>query len=259
MTQWALVHYSDIWRNMELINIDGVEIPFDNSWDSIAIALSGGADSALLAYLLCKIITERNLDIHVNCISHIRMWKSRPWQQNDSLRVYQYLLEKFDIRITRHTNFIAPDIEYGNIGPTIKDEYGKSVSGDNIQQRSFSEYICYHNNVKCFYNAVTRNPPVYLEGAMHERDIVKNDNNKHMELMTHMGVIASHPLRFTDKSWVLKQYRKNNIMDLFEKTRSCEGEFEGLDYRTYKPDQYVPTCGKCFWCLEREWSIEQSK
>ena len=244
---------------MELINIDGVEIPFDNNWTDVAIAMSGGADSTLLLYLLCKIITERNLDTHIHCISHIRMWKTRPWQQYDSLRIYQEMLHRFDVHLTRYTNLIAPDLEYGNIGPTIKDEYGKMVSGDNIQQRSFNEYICVTHNVQCFYNAVTCNPPIHLEGAMHERDITKNDNNKHMELMEHMGIIASHPLRFTDKSWVLKQYRKHDIMDLFEKTRSCEGEFEGIDYSTYKIYQPIPICHKCFWCLEREWAIEHSK
>ena len=36
-------------------NIDGVEIPFDRSWKNIGIALSGGADSALLAYILCEL------------------------------------------------------------------------------------------------------------------------------------------------------------------------------------------------------------
>lgn len=244
---------------MELINIDGVEIPFDNNWDNIAIAMSGGADSTLLLYLLCTIITDRKLDTNIHCISHTRMWKTRPWQQNDSLRIFQDILHRFDVNMTRHTNFIAPDLEYGNIGPTIKDEYGKLVSGDNIQQRSFNEYVCFKNNVKCFYNGVTRNPPVRLEGAMQERDIIKTDVNKHMELMVHMGIVASHPFRFTDKSWVLKQYRRLNIMDLFEKTRSCEGDFEGIDYRTYKLDQYVPVCGKCFWCLERDWAVNESK
>lgn len=244
---------------MELINIDGVKIPFSNDWNNIAVALSGGADSALLLYLLCKIITERNLKTTIHCISHTRMWKTRPWQQTDNLRVFHNMCSRFNVNMVRHTNFIAPDLEYGNVGPTIKDEYGKLVSGDNIQQRAYSEYICHTNNVDCFYNAVTRNPPIHLEGAMRERDIVKNDSNKHMELMEHMGIIASHPFRFTDKSWVLKQYRKNNIMDLFEITRSCEGEFQGIDYQSYTPGQYVPVCNKCFWCLERNWAVGQSE
>ena len=244
---------------MEVINIHGVELPFDNTWSNIAVALSGGADSALLLYMLCTIIKERKLNIKIHCISHTRMWKSKPWQQYDSLRVFDEIKSKFDILIIRYTNLIAPDLEYGNIGPTIKDEYGKMVSGDNIQQRAYSEYICHINNIDCFYNAVTKNPRVKLQGSMSERDINKNDSNKHMELMQHMRTVVSHPFRFTDKSWVVEQYRNYNIMDLFEKTRSCEGEFAGINYLTYKPNQYVPICNKCFWCLERAWAINESK
>jgi hypothetical protein len=74
-----------------------------------------------------------------------------------------------------------------------------------------------------------------------------------------MGRIVSHPFRFVDKSWVLAQYRQLDIMDLFDLTRSCEGEFENINYETYIPGQYVPICGECFWCKERKWAIDESK
>jgi hypothetical protein len=70
---------------------------------------------------------------------------------------------------------------------------------------------------------------------------------------------AIHPFRFTEKSWVIKQYKDLEIEELLNITRSCEGEFENLTYETYTPGQYVPTCGKCFWCKEREWAIEYNK
>ena len=233
-----------------------MQIPFDKNWKSIAIGLSGGADSALLAYLLCEQITAQS--IHV--ISHKRMWKTRPWQSYDSLAVYTWLLKRFpNIKFSRHTNFIAPDIEYGNIGASIPDEYNKIVSGDNIQQRSFAEYTCYNENVDAYYNAVTRNPKDIDLDGMKERDIDPTENNKHLERMIHMGVEVLHPFRFIDKSKIVKKYKELDLMDLFDITRSCEGEFEGIDYKTYNPGQLVPTCGTCFWCEEREWAIEQNK
>jgi hypothetical protein len=233
-----------------------MQIPFDKNWKSIAIGLSGGADSALLAYLLCEQITDQSIHI----ISHKRMWKTRPWQSYDSLTVYTWLLKRFpNIKFSRHTNFIAPDIEYGNIGASIPDEYNKFVSGDNIQQRSFAEYTCFNENVDAYYNAVTRNPKGIDLGGMKERDIDQTEDNKHLERMIHMGVAVLHPFRFIDKSEIVKKYKELNLMELFNITRSCEGEFEGLDYTTYKHGQTVPTCGTCFWCKEREWAIEQSK
>jgi hypothetical protein len=241
---------------METYNIEGVKIPFDNKWKNVAISVSGGADSALLSFLICSLVKDQTVHI----ISHTRMWKTRPWQGYDSLTIFNWLLERFpNIKLVRHTNFIAPDIEYGNTGPIIKDEYGKIVSGDNAQIRAYSEYVCFTENIEVYYNAVTRNPKGIDLGGMHERDIDQLDENKHLEYMIHMGKVASHPFRFVDKSWIVAQYKRLDIMDLFNITRSCEGEFTGLDYTTYRYGDPVPVCNKCFWCKEREWAIEQNK
>ncbi len=233
-------------------------IHYDPNWKNVAISVSGGADSALLAYLVCEQAYEHDTTIHI--VNHVRMWKTRPWQQYDAERVYKWLFQRFyHTTFKRHTNFIAPDIEYGNIGPNLTDEYGKKVSGDNIQQRAYGEFICNKYNIDAYYNAVTRNPRLALFNGMRERDIDPNEDNKHLERMTHMGVEVLHPFRFIDKSEIVKKYKELNLMDLFEVTRSCEGEFDGIDYTTYKPGQFVPVCGECFWCKEREWAIEQSK
>jgi hypothetical protein len=235
-----------------------INIPYNNKWKNVAISVSGGADSALLAYLVCSQAKDHNVTVHF--ISHKRMWKTRPWQSHDSLNVYTWFLKEFPtIKFFRHANFIAPDIEYGNMGPNLTDEYGKKVSGDNIQQRSFAEYVCFNENVDAYYNGVTRNPRLAMFNGMQERDIDPTDENGHLERMIHMGVEVLHPFRFIDKSEVVKKYKELNIMNLFNTTRSCEGEFEGLDYTTYTAGQYVPTCGECFWCKEREWAIEQNK
>ena len=235
-----------------------VNLRYNPEWKNVAVSVSGGADSALLAYLVCKEAYEYDTTIHI--INHVRMWKTRPWQQYDAERVYKWLFQRFyHTTFKRHTNFIAPEIEYGNIGPSLTDEYGKQVSGDNIQQRAYAEFVCHKNNIDAYYNGVTRNPRQTLINGMQERDLEPTDENKHLEFMIHMGVAAIHPFRFVDKSWVLEQYKKHDIMDLFSITRSCEGEFEGIDYTTYKPGQLVPTCRECFWCKEREWAIEQNK
>lgn len=238
--------------------IDNVEIPFDENWKNIAVSLSGGADSALLTYLLCDHI--RNLKLKsftIHIISHIRMWKTRPWQAWDSQRVYDWFVNEFpEIIFKRHTNFIAPDLEYGNIGASIIDEYNKSVSGDNIQIRAFSEYIGFYQSIDAYYNAVTRNPKNVDFRGMPNRDIEPTDHNEHLRVMTHMDKLVCHPFRFIEKSWIIKQYRKFNIMNLFDRTRSCEGEFSNITYKTYTPGQFVPICGKCFWCRERKWGLE---
>lgn len=241
---------------MNFYNIDNVNIPFDKKWNSIAVSLSGGADSALLAFLLCSFAPS---GFHVHIISHIRCWKDKPWQQYDAVNVFRWLVNRFpNIVFERHTNFIAPDLEYGNIGPNLTDEYGKHVSGDNIEIRAFAEYVCFQKNVDAYYNAVTRNPRLANFNGMMERDIEPTTENEHLYMMKHMGRWAIHPFRFTDKSWIIKQYKENQIEDLLALTRSCEGTFANITYETYTPGQYVPVCGECFWCKEREWALGQN-
>jgi tRNA(Ile)-lysidine synthase TilS/MesJ len=229
-------------------------IPFDPKWKNVAIAVSGGADSALLAYLVCEQAKEHNTTIHI--INHIRCWKTKPWQQDNADTVFNWLFQRFyHTTFKQHTNFIAPDLEYGSVGPNLIDEYGKQVSGDNIQSRAYAEYICKKHNIDAFYNGVTRNPRLAVVNGMRERNIEPTADNKHLEEMEHMGFMVYHPFRFTDKSEIVKIYNELNLMDLFEITRSCEGEITGTDYTNYTPGQYVPVCGECFWCKEREWAI----
>lgn len=253
---------------MDSFTVNGLEIPFDKTWKSIAISLSGGADSALLAYLLCDHIRRNEIEpFRVHVISHTRMWKTKPWQEHDSVAIFRWLLNEFThITFERHTNFIAPDLEWGNKGPTITDEYGKLVSGDIAELRSFAEYVCFHNKVDAYYNAVTKNPEHLSHLGMPNRNIEPTEENQHLLLMDHMGFKACHPFRFTTKDWVVRTYMDLGILELFSMTRSCEGDnttrpevFMDLDYRTYKPGTPVPVCGRCFWCRERNWAIEQSK
>lgn len=236
-----------------------MKIPFDANWKNVAISVSGGADSALLAYIVCQKAIDVDATVTIHIVNHVRMWKTRPWQQHDADKVYNWLFQRFyHTTFKRHTNFIAPDIEYGNIGPNLTDEYGKKVSGDNIQQRAYAEFICNKYNMDAYYNAVTRNPRLAQFDGMRERDIDPNENNTHLERMTHMSVEVLHPFRFVDKSEIVRKYKELDLMDLFDMTRSCEGEFDGIDYTTYIPGQYVPTCGECFWCKERTWAINEN-
>jgi len=249
----------DDLSHLNLIDYDGVEIPFNRSWNSIAVSSSGGADSTLLAHLLCSLITEYNVTIDVHFISHIRMWKTRPWQVHNCENIYNLFNKKFpNIKFYRHVNFISPALEWSNTGSIIKDEYGKITSGEIIEIQSFAEYICFHNDIDAYFNGVTMNPKNVNFKGHYKRDIDSTENNQFLKLKIHMGKIASHPFRFVDKSWVLKTYKKLDLMELFDQTKSCEGEFEGLDYRTYKNGDPVPECGTCFWCKEREWAIEKA-
>lgn len=240
---------------MRTVLCGNAHIPISNTWKKIGISLSGGADSALLAYLICK---NTKADLHI--VTQIRCWKTRPWQEYISEQVYLWLVNKFPrLKFTRHTNFIPPDLEWGRKGPNITDEYGNLKSGNQIILRSYNEYIGHKENFDAWFAAVNKNPDVNLKGALKDRD-----EGNLPEIFEHMGVTVCHPFINIKKDWIIQQYYNYKIQDLLEITRSCEGDrhdypdiFGNLDYTTYTPGQYVPECGQCFWCKEREWAINR--
>lgn len=223
-----------------------MELYLNPAWQRIGVSLSGGADSALLAYLICK---KTNATIHFT--HQIRMWRTRPWQKHIFYGVANWFSDHFDNTFFLHENLIPPEMEEPNT-TLITDEYGKQKPGNRIILRSYNEYIAHTEGLDALYGAVTQNPDVHFEGALPER------NEGVLEpYFEHDGISIVHPFVHTRKDWIIKQYHEHGITDLLDLTRSCEGEFEHINYKTYTPGQYVPTCGECFWCKEREWASEK--
>lgn len=232
------------WRlEVILYDFDGVDIPFDPAWKNIAISLSGGCDSALLTHQLCTLVEDTTIHI----ISNVRMWRTRPWQKYNSLDVFNYFVEKFpNIKFVRHENFIPPELEGVYIGPKM---------GNQIITRSYAEYVCVKEGVTAYYAGDTLNPADVTDGPI-DRSI---SGTTMQPIREHLGGVACQPYSTVHKDYVVSQYKKLNLWDLFNITRSCEGDFEELDYRNYKPGQQVPICGECFWCKERQWGIDNAK
>ena len=223
-----------------------MELYLKDSWERIGVSLSGGADSALLAYLILK---NSKADIYFT--TQIRMWKTRPWQRYVAQDVVAWFRKNFPNRIEHIEGFIPPEMEEPHT-TDIQDEYGAVKPGNRIILRAHNEWVAHVYDLDAWYAAVTKNPEDIPGGPIERYEGVLPLH------MKHMGIDICHPFVYTTKDWIVKQYYKENILDLFDLTRSCEGEFEGLDYTTYTPGQTVPTCGKCFWCKEREWAIEQA-
>lgn len=226
-----------------------MELYLNPDWKRIGISLSGGADSALLTYLICKTVSPTT-EIHIN--TQIRLWKTRPWAEHVADNVVAWFKDNFDHKFYVHKNLVPPELEE----PTeylIKDEYGKMKPGNRIILRSHNEYIAHKHSLDALYAGVNMNPDVDFPGKVAERD-----HGHIAPHFVHNGVDICHPFVYTKKNWIIRQYYNNNIESLLNVTRSCEGEFEGLDYTTYKPGMVVPLCGDCFWCKERQWGIDNA-
>jgi hypothetical protein len=145
------------------------------------------------------------------------------------------------------------------------DEYGKFKSGNQIELRAHAEFICYTHKLDAWYCGVTKNPKD-INGGLLDREFDINNFNFKSFVRLHMDTLACHPFTHLEKDWIIGRYKELKIKELLNITRSCEGDnidypeiFNGLDYKTYVTGIKVPECGKCFWCKEREWGIQNAK
>ena len=243
--------------------VDGVLIPLNPSWKRVAVNLSGGADSAMMTSILAKIILDNNYNIKIDLITHNRGWLNRPWQLPIAEKVYSKLKDIWgDVIGTQYTNFIPPELEHGAIGYITENK----KSGDQIIVETFNNYMAQNKDYKVVYNSTTKNPTMDnpTEDRMRERDVDagKVDIKKIAICKDYYWNIK--PLLYTEKDWVIKQYHNMSLLDLLSITRSCEGDaslgdgpLKGKNAYWYKPHKEVPTCGHCFWCVEREWAMEK--
>ena len=253
--------YNELSSNLIKETVSGLDLYFDPNWKTVAVNLSGGADSALLMHIVCSIIEKNKLDTKIKAITYQRCWTTRPWQDWWSIQVYNKLKEYFPNIITeRITNYIPPELEYGVSGPIIDGR-----SGDQIIVGSFNKFAAWKHNLDAIFNATSKNPKDDdRDDRMSNRD-GEAENGELKDLwMENKSVktVFAHPLRYVQKDWIVAQYHIRNILDLYNTTRSCEGDImlndsvkEVVPYFTdYVEGMDIPTCGECWWCYEREWA-----
>ena len=210
----------------------------------VGIMMSGGADSALCAYLLAKTIQDYNLNIKILPMSFKRV--DKPWNLWTASNVIKKIEEILNIKhgdIFLNHNFCD--------------------FGDYRQKLTHSKKIKNHINslkdnklVTIVYVGLTHNPvplPPELEDDREtSRDITIEEfldenikiSNYHLE-----EEIISKPFLFIDKSFLASLYKKHNLLEtLLPYTRSCEGPMNKTNF-------FKNSCKKCWWCRERNWAF----
>ena len=123
---------------------DNLNIPFNPDWKKIAVNVSGGADSCLLTFLLCKHIEENNLDCKVDIITHQRVW---------TIRSESFLNLNGDLSIgPKHVFSLGSGDQTNGLYKIIDN------NGDQIIVQSYNDFIAAQNNYNAVFNATTKNP-----------------------------------------------------------------------------------------------------
>ena len=105
-------------------NLEEVPVKVIGQW------VSGGADSSLLAYLLCKKIKEENLDVKYQPIS---VRRGRPWNPIYAAQVLEWIEKELDI------DFMLPHEVY--YPPLIDSE----MTETKLQKRKISNTILWYH------------------------------------------------------------------------------------------------------------------
>jgi hypothetical protein len=212
--------------------------------ENVIMKLSGGADSALLLWLLCNEWTKQDKPLHVYTITVIH--KQRPWQPYHAQQVLDFMHEQWpDVHFVRHDTRLAenPKDQYSETQELMKMEIINEIKED-IQ----------------VFNAITSNPPLKYKdywsdlwetGDLKMRAWETREERKVINQHHHDGFMAWYcsPFFQHDKRTVMELYQKHGLLrHLLPLTRSCEG----WDYMT---KNFTEECHSCWWCKEREWAL----
>ena len=238
--------------------VNKLPIHFDPNWKNIGISFSGGADSSLLLYILCKLIVESKSDCKIHPISMVRFHNEKPWLEYMCRDVYNWIDQQFPgILQEQQWGFIPPFLEVIKISQLNDSNLNlkfnsKLASCDVAVVDSFLHYQQQRLDLEFIYTGNTTNPPIEHEKApaFRHADVTADNLNRVL------SKIHISPFGLINKSWVMSQYKNFNLIDtLLPLTRSCESKMSEYNLDTWKfGDPYPEPCGKCFFCKEREWA-----
>jgi len=198
--------------------------------ETIGVAMSGGADSTLLCYLLANTIREKGLNIKIQPFNGYDMWA--PGDSNGLPEIIPYIRKRcprVSIKWPLSTIF---DTDGGKNG--AKQDYIRPL----VKQLEASGIIDHT------YHGTSLGPPEDVQktfgGELFRikggKDFSKNQRVADKNHTT--------PFIEIDKRFIVQEFKDQGIVDLLDMTTSCIGPETG--------------CGNtCFWCKEREWAISE--
>jgi len=216
-------------------------IDFPKHVKKIGMKLSGGLDSSLMLYMVCKYIQDENIDATIIPIT-IEKHKVK-FHFKFSELVINYCKEKF------------PNVVFGK----HQKENQYSNSGHNSTQHIYVKKLIKEKIIDCHFFGGTANPPESVVFKNPEGLILDPPPDRIFtgELIAQTLEINNYfyyrPFINIDKKGIYELYKKFDLMDsLFLLTRSCENE------SIKKTNNYTTHCkNDCWDCFERKWGFEK--
>ena len=209
-----------------------IDFKIDPQFNKVGIKISGGADSAMICYILSKYKVTERPEITIHPITAVNILK--PYQLIFSKKVIEFCEKEFNIKFAEHL-YCEPVME----GTELQN------AQDMLTEGAYKNKI-----IDCHVTGINCNPPSdvcnsFNEAVIGERDF-RRDRTEEIK-STMPGPRCYRPFANLDKQGIAELYSHFNLMDtLFPITKSCES-------KTY--DWSTPHCGTCWWCHERQWGF----
>ena len=211
---------------------DNWEINLDPSIQNIGLKISGGADSAIVCYMLAKYVAEERPDITIHPVTAIA--QTKPFQQIFADKVLRKVEQLTGITFAKHQYKM---IRSNTVENYIGDQTEFVDSCDHLYQMRFAGLTA---------NPSPEDAPQLYDGTHtipgshgtldidRSKGTVKKDNTK-------------RPLINVDKKGVAEHYIRLGVLEeIFPLTRSCEED------EVYTFEEH---CGECWFCRERQWGF----
>lgn len=195
---------------------------------TVAISMSGGADSTMLCYILADIIQKNNLNIQIQPYNGFDI--SVPGDSAGLPQIIKYIQNKF------------PKVKLNWPISCVYDTKEQDIKNTYI--RPLIETLRKHNVVDEVIQAVCLGPPIEIQqNFVGNALIFRQPGHQLWEEVSQPKNYA--PFVGIDKRFIIQCYIDFGIEDLLGLTTSC----------TWAND----TKGECWWCQERKWAIEEVK
>jgi hypothetical protein len=213
------------------IEIDWFEKFFQTDKKNIGIWISGGTDSAILLYFLCKFITDtQKFDRKIFPIIAVQTDNVNSKCEEKALSIIKLIKSMYpkvyvnELERMTYTRSISHDVMTRSV------KMGKL----HIRSRMFTK----KHGLDILLQAQTVNPKENIGTSYDKRDCYRdNPITQHKEY---------YPFWNVDKKFIAFQYHKYDLMNnIFPLTESC------IEDRANQP---YP-CKSCFWCEEKHWAF----
>jgi hypothetical protein len=208
---------------------------------TIGIWMSGGADSALLCYLLAEKIKKERLDVTIQLVT---IDYKRPFAFKAGT-VREKIEEILDAK-----SIFENHIVYNPPGEIV---WTPDELAEQFHIRNYDHFK--NNKFQVLYSGITTNPPVEVQQTFNygilpdveakRGTAIQKETNRYFVHPDGGEFWEIKPFFKLDKKDLAELYKSNNLLDtVFPLTRSCEhiGTVHGH-------------CGWCWWCNEREWAF----